>query len=173
MYKIRASAKDDVKELKDIPQSSIGAPCPTIVADEYHLTVAFYLEVRDENWDGTTVRVVGPDSVGEPFAAVKFIHAIAYYHGAPNDEAFGGHPLANRGLEPYGTFEVHNSSWLQHLIEMNRVHPYHKDEHFAQYRHFVLTFHDTTFECIAEGYSVSTGVGSLREVARKLILEMK
>jgi len=62
MYTISASANDEVKELKDIPQSSIGAPCPTIIADEYNLAVAFYLEVRDEAWDSTTVRVVGPDS---------------------------------------------------------------------------------------------------------------
>lgn len=173
MYKIGASAKDKVNELKDIPQSSIGAPCPIVIADEYNLSIAFYLEIRDETWDGTTVRVVGPDSEGEPFAVVRFIRAIAYYHGAPNDEAFGGHPLADRGLEPYGTYEVYNSSWLQHLIEMNRVHPYHKDEHFAQFRHFILTFHDTTFECIAENYSISTGIGSLREAAKTILQEMK
>jgi hypothetical protein len=173
MYTISTFAKDKIKELNGIPQSSIGAPCPMVIADEQNLAVAFYLEVRDDDWDGSTVRVVNPESEGEPFAVVNFINSIAYYHGAPNDESFSGHPLWRRGLKPYGAFEIINSSWLKHFIKMNRVHPYHKDENFAQYRHFILPFHDTTFECIAENYAVSTGVGSLREAAREIINKMK
>jgi len=38
---------------------------------------------------------------------------------------------------------------------MNAVHPRHSDAHFAALRHFVLTFHDATFECVAASYSVS------------------
>ena len=89
MYLIGTFAHDKVTALADMPQSSIGAPCPVVIADEHHLAVAFYVEVRDEQWDGTTVRVVGPESEGEPFAVVTFKRPLAYFHGPPNDEAFG------------------------------------------------------------------------------------
>jgi|GEM_PF-7085066 len=39
---------------------------------------------------------------------------------------------------------------------MNTVHPHHRDEAFAELKHFVLPFHDTTFECVARGYAVET-----------------
>jgi len=72
--------------------------------------------------------------------------------GPPNDEGLHGHPLAERGLEPYGVFVVSPSSWLRALVRMNAVHPRHRDEHFDGLCHFVFTFHDSTFECIARGF---------------------
>ena len=173
MYTLPLLAKDEVVVLKDIPQSSIGAPCPMIIADEHSLAVIFYLEVREEGWDGTTVRVVGQNSDGEPYAIVRFRRFDGYYHGAPNDEAFAGHPLSKRGLEPYGAFEVRGSSWKRRLMEMNRVHPCHHDESFASLRHFVLAFHDSTFECVAESYTVSTGVGSVLSAATEVLEKLK
>jgi hypothetical protein len=47
---------------------------------------------------------------------------------------------------------------------MNAVHPCHKPEHFADYRHFVFAFHDTTFECIAHAFTVSVHTGGVAEV---------
>jgi len=162
-----------MEKLKDVPKSSIGAPCPMVLADEQHLALTFYLESPPPDWDGTTVRIVGPDSSGEPNAIVTFKHAVAYFHGPPNDEAFTGHPLAKRGLTPHGAFEIRDSSWLNTLMKMNRVHPCHKDEQFKRYRHFIFSFHDTTFECIAEGYAIVTGAGSLREAIASTLGKMK
>ncbi len=79
--------------------------------------------------------------------------------GPPNDEAFAGHPLASRGLQPYGAFEVLASSWIRQLERMNAVHRHHDPEDFAVYRHIVLAFHDSTFECIAEGYTCEEAWG--------------
>ncbi|HYE94937.1 MAG TPA: hypothetical protein VD962_01910, partial [Rubricoccaceae bacterium] len=62
--------------------------------------------------------------------------------------------LAERGLDPYGVFEVERSSWIRSLERMNRVHPYHKPARFERLRHIVLTFHDTTFECVTSRFSV-------------------
>src|SRR5262249_17748356 len=81
----------------------------------------------------------------------------AHYFGPPNDEALSGHPLYRKGLRHYGVCEVKNSSWVRALERMNRVHPSHHPRMFSRYRHFVFTFHDTTFECIA---------GGIRNVAR-------
>ena len=70
--------------------------------------------------------------------------------GYPNDEALGGHPLARNGLCAYGVFEVLSSSWIASTTEQNRVRfPATSDD--TETRHFVFTFHDSTFECLARG----------------------
>ena len=84
--------------------------------------------------------------------------------GPPNDQALSGHPLTERGLHPYAVFEVEQSSWLRGLERMNSVHPYHPAEHFAKYEHYIFAFHDTTFECIAESFSISVHRGSVWSV---------
>jgi hypothetical protein len=157
----QADERDRVVALDGMPQSSVGAPCPVVFATEGDLIVAFYVQAREPDWDGTSVRVVGLETGGEPAAVVTFKRPYASFFGPPNDEAFGGHPLAARGLEPYGAFEVLESSWLRELERRNSVHPYHRPEQFARRRHFVLTFHDSTFECIAEGWEHEAGEGPL------------
>lgn len=166
MYSLGVLAKDRVVKLDDVPQSSIGAPCPMIVADEHSLVVAFYLEDRPEDWDGKTVRVIDPTESAEPYALVSFERVYAHYSGAPNDEAFKGHPLTTRGLKPYGAFEIKHSTWRHQLMVMNRVHAHHEDSRFEALSHFILSFHDSVFECIAKGYSVSTGHGLLAEAVK-------
>lgn len=161
MYAISA---DSPIELASVPQSSIGAPCPMICADEDYLRLAFYLEEDPSGWEGTTVRVLSESEGSGPCALVSFVEAYAHMFGPPNDEAFSGHPLASRGLRPYGAFEVHGSSWLSALERMNAVHPRHHASHFAKYRHFIFSFHDTTFECIAESFTISLHRGSVRSV---------
>jgi hypothetical protein len=98
---------------------------------------------------------------------VRFVRPYASMFGPPNDEAFAGHPLAERGLHPYGAFEVQHSSWIRSLEKMNSVHPHHRAERFDEYRHFVLVFHDTTFECVATGYTHELASGPLNEVAAR------
>jgi len=142
-----------------------------ILAGEHHLHLAYYIEDRSPDWDGTTVRVVGETTTGEPVALVIFIHAYAHMFGPPNDEAFGGHPLASRGLGPYRAHEVRDSSWIRRLERMNAVHPYHRAERFARYRHFVFAFHDTSFECITEAFSVAVHTGSVAEVLKRALAE--
>jgi len=164
--------QDAVQALKGFPQSSVGAPMPVIFASEQSLFVVFYLELRDPNWDGKSVKVVSLDTNDEPIAVVRFKRASTHYFGPPNDEAFGGHPLAARGLKPYGAFEVLSSSWIRALERMNSVHPYHKPEHFANRRHFILTFHDTIFECVANEYSIEQPSGSLRSILPEIIASL-
>ena len=162
MYSV--DSKDTVVELSDVPQSSIGAPCPMILAGEHHLYLAFYLEERLPNWGGTSARVVGESNTGDPVALVEFTAAYAHMFGPPNDEAVGGHPLASRGVGPYRVHEVRASSWIRRLERMNAVHRSHNPEAFAPYRHFIFTFHETTFECIAEAFRTSVRFGTVAEV---------
>jgi hypothetical protein len=150
--------KDQVIPLKDFPQSSIGAPIPIVLSDEYTIVVAFHLQNPD-GWDGRLVRKVTRESE-EPIAIVRFSSCYAYYSGAPNDEAFEGHPLKQAGLHPNGGFEIKNSSWIRRLEKMNSVHPHHNPDRFWASKHFILTFHDSTFECIADGYDIEIARGT-------------
>ena len=52
------SRRDEVVQLEDVPQSSIGAPLPVLLSDEQRVVLAFLLEEPDPNWDGMEVRSV-------------------------------------------------------------------------------------------------------------------
>ncbi|WP_198679991.1 hypothetical protein [Aureibaculum luteum] len=167
MYEI--DSKDKVQELKDFPQSSVGAPIPVVLASELNVAVAYYLNDIPKGWDGSNIKMVDATNSDEPLAIVVFDLCSAHYFGPPNDEAFSGHPLANRGLEPYGNFEIINSSWIRKLEKMNSVHPYHDKKRFVENkRHYILTFHDSIFECIAQKLTIHLGRGSIKEMIPKM-----
>jgi hypothetical protein len=152
--------RDRVVELADVPRSDVGAPLPIVVANEHSVTVAYYL--RDDPPDGAS-----PNEWSR--AIVRFRHCRAHYMGAPNDEAFSGHPLAGRGLRPYGAFEVLESSWIREMERRNEVHPYHRGGWLQSLRHFVLAFHDSTFECVAEGYRSETFRGGAGPAVLRMV----
>lgn len=164
MYDV--DAHDEVVRL-DVPQSSIGAPLPVVVADEDTLQLAYYAEVVDPDWDGTSIRLVDLSSP-EPVVLVRFEGAYAWFHGPPNDEAFAGHPLAARGLRPYSAFRVDRSSWVRRLERMNAVHEHHDRKAFAALRHYVFAFHDSTFECVARGFTTLQTDGPLTRVLQEM-----
>jgi hypothetical protein len=100
--------------------------------------------------DETTIAYWTADDPERRVALATFRPAYDVYFGGPNDEAFHGHPLFDAGLEHYTFAEVKNSPWVAARERRNRVHPRHDPARFASRRHFVLPFHDSTFECIAE-----------------------
>jgi hypothetical protein len=118
--------KDRVVELKNVPQSSVGAPIPFIMSDELRLVLAYYIAAPPAKWDGSTVRIVAPTDADRHVALIRCSLCYAHMFGPPNDGAFSGHPLASRGLRPYGAFEVKDSSWIRRLERMNSVHPHHR-----------------------------------------------
>ncbi|MEL6615085.1 MAG: hypothetical protein AAFQ43_05075 [Bacteroidota bacterium] len=130
--------QDEVVPLTGFPLPDIGAPLPRLDSDEHEATITYFVQgSRDAR------------------ATVTFSGLCALLSGPPNDEALHGHPLASRGLESYGVFEIKQSSWVRALERMNRVHPRHLPEHFDMLRHVVITFHDSTFECVAESATVT------------------
>jgi hypothetical protein len=163
--------KEKLQRLTDLPQSSVGAPCPLVFATEHALYVTFYLNDVDPTWDGTTVKVVGPHTTNEPSIIVKFDRVTAHYFGMPNDEGISGHHLYPLGLEPYSYYTVLNSSWRDELEKMNKVHPYHKKAHYDDIKHFIFTFHDTTLEVFARTYSAEITNLPLKENMERIINE--
>ena len=160
---------DRVIELPDAPKPDVGAPLPTLVSDEGHLFLAYIVSEPDLTWNGSHVTTVSPESEGLPIAIIRFRLPSAHMLGPPNDEVFGGHPLASRGLQSYAVFEIERSSWIRKHERMNAVHPNHNRERFlAQRRHFVFAFHDSTFECIAESFETNIIRGSMQAAAVRL-----
>jgi hypothetical protein len=144
-----------------------------LFADEHSVTVVYYVEedLLAPEWADRLIEAESADNLDALCAVVSFARVHAHMFGPPNDEAFGGHPLAARGLTPYGAFEVVNSSWLRVLEKMNSVHPYHRPEHFDAHKHFILSFHDSTFECIAQSFDVVLKRGSVQRVLFKSLAD--
>ena len=154
MYSV--DERDKVIEIRTVPQSSAGAPMPIILSDEQRILLAY---IQDSS----------PDSIiqqaeGEDFALIEFQRYRSFMFGAPNDEAFSGHPLASRGLHPYACFQIASSSWIRQLERMNSVNSRHDPTRFARYNHYVFAFHDSTFECVAENFTVSEHCGTFESL---------
>ncbi len=132
---------DRVAKLDDIPKPVTGTPEPIVVADE-HAVVLSYVTEYPESQGG----------LDELLCQVRFHCALTHLFGSPNDEALEGHPLWKRGLDFYGVFQVHHSSLIRRLAAMNSVHIHHSYAAFDDLVHYIFTFHDSTFECVARSY---------------------
>jgi hypothetical protein len=156
---------DTVLQSHEAPWPDAGAPLPVVLCNEHNLFLAYIVAAQEAGG----IREVSPKTSGLSIAIVKFLFYRSYMFGPPNDEAFTGHPLASRGLGPYAVSEVEQSSWIRQLERMNAVHPNHRPELFASYRHFVFTFHDSTFEVVADGFEVQLMSGSMRSAVSKMV----
>jgi hypothetical protein len=154
-------------ELDGIPQSSVGSPEPVVISDQ-HLTFLVYVIEDEPKWDGRVLSESDLSLFIERVALVEFQRCRTYSFGFPNDEAIQAHPLYALGLKPYSAFEVQKSSWLSQLEQMNSVHPRHKPDSFESLHHYVFTFHDSTFECLAERYQVTEHQKSMRELVQEV-----
>ena len=142
-----------------------GAPIPCLLQRDNRTFVTFFLKEHDPNWDGTYVTVREPsDSQPQRIAVVEFKHCHSAKMGSPNDEVHNGHPLHGKGLDSYTAQEVVNSRWLAEIEAINSVHSCYKPEHWKDLHHYVLWFHDSTFECLAESFQVETYNKSLSEI---------
>jgi hypothetical protein len=83
-------------------------------------------------------------------AIVRFELCRISKFGYPNDEAWVGIPKT-KGLT-YGCYEVLNSAWNEELCELNK-HSFPASVP-SRARHFLFLFHESSFECLADGYSV-------------------
>ena len=84
------------------------------------------------------------------FVARKDMHIVATFHvayghrfGPPGHAGVAAHPLAARGLKRDGAFEVKGSSWVRDAFD-------------GKGKHYVFTFRDAMFECVADGFGSET-----------------
>jgi hypothetical protein len=100
------------------------------------------------------------------YGVVRIDRCTLTKFGHPNDEALAGHPLYSKGLNTYGVYEVRNSLWSRQTVEMNRVSfPNTPD---STQKHFIFTFHDSTFECLARGLRASLSMKPYSEILTEI-----
>jgi hypothetical protein len=110
--------------------------------------VAFYLRSRDSRFDQHDP--VGQDPpTDHGIGIVEFKQVTSVKIGSLKDEVLRGHPLWGSGLEHCRAHEVRNSRWIIELMNVNRMHQRFDESRWSGARHYVLTFHDETFECVA------------------------
>jgi hypothetical protein len=129
-------------EVVDLPllSWSAGAPRPFLVSSETRTLFGFY--APDDGITDDQVRVA------------EFVGCFSVRFGFPNDEVLNGHPLWGRGLEFYAAHEVLDSPWLTELRQIELHHEQAPAVPFAEAKHFLLTFHDSTLEAIADAVVV-------------------
>lgn len=169
MYQVDGSER--IKPLSDVPQANGGAPQPIVFSNEQRLLLAYSCSDEDEGpYD--SVQIMTEESAGK-VALIEFRLPCIHMFGAPNDEAFTGHPLAQKGLQPYGAFEIEDSSWIRELAVMNRVHGRHNESRYGRLKHYAFSFHDSTFECVAESYAANLREGSLRDLMSEMLQRLQ
>lgn len=172
---VAASKNEEYAVTLDFPvRWDTGAPLPQLLVNDQRALLLFYVKVPDPSWDGTYATIKDPASAQrESLALVAFKRCHAAKLGAPNDEVFHGHPLAGKGLEAYRAQQVMSSRWIAELQRINSVHRGYRPETWGACNHYIFWFHDTTFECIAEGFEVELHACSMSELlataSRRLI----
>ena len=132
---------------------------PVIAADENCLVFAY--ELAD---------------TGKPLplnvAVVRCDECLAVKWGPPNDEALDRHRYYEAGLSYYNVYEVSGSDWIPELETQNAVHSRHFPSLSASYRHFILTFHDSTLEFLAKDPVYRLAKGSPMKAALQAFQDM-
>lgn len=129
-----------------------GSPSPRVLSSDYTLKLFFYYNKDKSLTIGDTQM---RDTIRDQgVAIIEFKQYLNYKFGLPGNEILSGHPYYKLGLQPYNGFIIDQSSWIDELIKLNSVHPYHNAKQFDNYKHYIFSFHDSTFECIAKDYRV-------------------
>ncbi|MEM8945461.1 MAG: hypothetical protein AAGD11_09770 [Planctomycetota bacterium] len=169
MYSVGSDER--LLEIEKIPACDIGAPLPSVVATE-HYTALCYIAKQPppEGWHGQYTNLVSHDSPDSPVILVEFrICADTRFGWFPDENTCGNHPLSPKGLQPYSAYEVANSSWVK---ELARLEAGNRDRSLLSMHHYVLTFHDTTFECVADSFAVRTHMGSVQDALANIVASL-
>jgi hypothetical protein len=144
--------RDVVVLLNSVPHPAADASEPFVVANERRVAVAYRL-------DEAEFERFGPFGEGDdPFCVVLFSEAAFHQFGPPNDDDLDAHPLAEHGLRRYSAHEIENSSLVSDT--------WGQAASTARWRHFALTFQDSTYECVASDCTV-VGMYGNADIARR------
>jgi hypothetical protein len=102
-------------------------------------------------------------------AVVELPGCLVTRLGYPNDEGHHESPFYNDLA--YGVYEVINSIWVRQLRDYRKTrfpNP-NPDWWGLEGRHFVFTFHDSTFECISGAPKATATTEPRTSVHRKLL----
>jgi hypothetical protein len=151
--------EDLVVLLDDVPHPAADAAEPFLVSSGQRVILAYPIAESD-------FERFGPfDSDDDPFCTVLFPDAAFYRLGPPGNGELEIHPLAAQGLLGYSVHEVMNSSLAAEIPAAGEPAAA-TNSTSAAHRHFVVTFNESTFECVASDYTV-VGVYGAGEIASR------
>ncbi len=127
-----------VKELDLSFEMDVGAPNPMIFSDESDLLVLFYVSGQKDT----------------EMTLALFRNYASYKFGLPREDCIPNHPLYKYGLERFGFFEAGDSSWIKEIKKINKEDHAFSKEYFDNLKHYIFTFHDSTFECVSKDFSI-------------------
>ncbi|MBK7988192.1 MAG: hypothetical protein IPK11_15040 [Ignavibacteria bacterium] len=90
----------------------------------------------------------------------------------PGNETIQGHPYRALGLESHSFYELTKSDLIENLKKISSIHPNYKDSQWLSDRHYILTFHDSMFECIAQDFEIREENTSLYDQATEMLSEL-
>ena len=151
-YASNNQPRDVVVPLNSVPRPAIDASEPFVVANERRVAVAYRIEEAEFERFGPFVE--GDD----PYTVVLFSEAAFHQFGPPNDDDLDAHPLAQHGLRRYSAHEIEHSSFVSGS--------WGQSASTEGWRHFVLTFQDSTYECVATDCTM-VGIYGNADIARR------
>lgn len=113
-----------------------------VISSEYRLSIC-YNQAKASSYQNKIV--TDADTEGKPdiVSILRFQQPSIWKFGDPDENGQPFHPLADLGLMDFYAFEVENSEWAHKSITGTYT-----------IKHFIVLFHDSTFEILADGYSV-------------------
>jgi len=160
--------RDQIHEERDVPFPVPGAPLPSILATEERLLLSYYSEIRSSGTHSKKPVLVNDGFTGT-VVIVDFRSPAAFFSVPLSNETLEAHPLAYRGLLSYRVFRVESSSLIRRLIAAQYVHPRPFPGAYESAKHYIFTFHDSVFEAVANGVSVRTFPGSIRDAQNEML----
>jgi len=149
----------------------MGSPIPKIISTDNKLVLLFNVDIFDGPNITDKIHELSNEN-GACTAIIKFNKSVIHKFGSPNDEVIIGHPYYNMGLRAYSFWKVNDSDWKKEIIRINAHHPYFNENSFDSMNHYILTFKDNTFECLAESYDLEYSYNSLDSVIQQIAREI-
>ncbi len=140
----------DLIEFRGLFEMDTGAASPTVLSNDNELFVIFYGDAprqSDFPQERNTVYDTG-------VFVLKFINCLKQTFGMPGDETLRGYRYYALGMRPYSFYELNGSDWIEELRSIDRAHPRFNPDKWTHYKHYIITFHDSMFECVAQGFEI-------------------
>lgn len=145
-----------------------GVPLPVVLSNDNNVYLLYYKPINLESPDGLPIKIDGKSYDELMMDVVTFKRCMLYKFGFPDDEALHSHPFYKFGLEPYSAHYLEKSPWIDEFIKMESKHPSFKPDKFNGLKHYIFTFHDSTFECIAMDFSLQEKNGKRTDLILNL-----
>ncbi len=140
----------ELTEIKGIFDMNYGAPSPIIISNDSELYVSFYTNKETDSIDPYKRNIVYDTGV----ITLKFKIYLKYIFGIPGNETIEGHPYSKFGMKSYSFYELKESPLINEVQSIEKGHPYFDEKKWTKYKHYIITFHDNMFECIAQDYEI-------------------